>query len=63
MVELELNRLVESWVAGQEAEDGTPEHERNWWAISQVMDGLLRAKQIGSGFSFSLPISAIFPTE
>jgi hypothetical protein len=44
MVELELNRLVESWVAGQEAEDGTPEHERNWWAISQVMDWTLEGK-------------------
>ena len=41
MSELELNRVVESWVAGHECENGTPEHERNWWAVSQVMDWAL----------------------
>ena len=41
MDELELNRVVDAWVAGHEAEDGTPQHERNWWAVSQVMDWAL----------------------
>lgn len=41
MNELELNRVVEAWIAGHETESGTPEHERNWWAVSQVMDWAL----------------------
>jgi hypothetical protein len=41
MDELELNRVVDAWVAGSEAENGTPEHERNWWAVSQVIDWAL----------------------
>ena len=41
MDERKLNRLVEAWIGGHESEDGTPEHERNWWAISQVMDWAL----------------------
>lgn len=44
MDELELNRVVEAWVAGCQAEDGTPEHERNWWAVSQVMDWALEGE-------------------
>src|SRR5687768_2537237 len=41
MDEGELNHLVEAWIAGHESEDGTSEQERNWWAISQVMDWAL----------------------
>lgn len=41
MDELELNRVVDAWIAGHEAEDGTPERQRNWWAVSQVMDWVL----------------------
>ena len=41
MDEPELNRVVDAWIAGHEAENGTPEYERNWWAISQVMDWAL----------------------
>ncbi len=41
MDELELNRVVDAWVAAQEAEDGTLDHEGNWWAVSQVMDWAL----------------------
>ena len=38
MDQLELDRVVDAWIAGHQAEGGTPEHERNWWAVSQVMD-------------------------
>lgn len=38
MNDAELNRIVDAWVAGQEAEEGTPERERNYWAIDQVWD-------------------------
>lgn len=38
MNETELNRIADAWIAAQEAEDGTPEHKANWWAVSQVMD-------------------------
>ena len=41
MDELELNRVVDAWIAGHEAEDVTPECQRNWWAVSQVMDWVL----------------------
>ena len=34
----ELNRVVDAWIAGHETEDGTPEHARNWWAVSQVIN-------------------------
>lgn len=38
MDETELNRIVDAWIAGQEAEDGTSEYEAHWWATNQVMD-------------------------
>ncbi len=38
MDDRELDRIVTAWIAGQEAEEGTPEYKNNWWAISQVMD-------------------------
>ena len=44
MDEPELNRVVEAWIAGHEAENGTPEHERNWWAVSAVMDWALNGE-------------------
>ena len=44
MGEIELNRIVDAWVAGQEAEGATPEHEANWWAVSQVMDWALEGE-------------------
>lgn len=44
MDEHELNKIVGSWIAGQEAEHGAPEHDSNWWAISQVMDWSLEGE-------------------
>ena len=41
MDELELNRVVDAWIARFEAEKNTPEHERNFWAVGQVMDWAL----------------------
>jgi hypothetical protein len=41
MDELELNRVVDAWIVGHEAERGTPEYERHWWAASLVMDWAL----------------------
>lgn len=38
MTESELNKLVDAWIAGNEAEGRVSEHSENWWAISQVMD-------------------------
>jgi hypothetical protein len=33
----ELQEVVDAWVAAQEAGGGTPEYERNWWAIEKVL--------------------------
>ncbi|HEV2802918.1 MAG TPA: hypothetical protein VGW12_20805 [Pyrinomonadaceae bacterium] len=38
MNEAELQKLVDAWIAATEAERGSPEHERNWWAISEVIN-------------------------
>ena len=38
MNETELNRIVNAWIAAEEAELRSPERESNWWAIQQVMD-------------------------
>lgn len=38
MDETYLNRIVDAWIAGQNAEEGSSEREANWWAISEVMD-------------------------
>ena len=38
MNDLELNRIVDAWIAGQDADQGTTTYESNWWASSQVMD-------------------------
>lgn len=44
MDEIELNRIVDAWIAGQEAEDGTPECGANGWATTQVMDWVLEGE-------------------
>lgn len=44
MKELELNRVVDAWIEAHEAEQGTSDHERNWWAVSQVMDWSLNGE-------------------
>jgi hypothetical protein len=44
MDDLELNRIVDAWIAGEDVEHGAPEHQRNWWAISQVMDWSLEGE-------------------
>ena len=38
MDETELNKIVNAWIAAQDAEQGSAEHESNWWAISKVSD-------------------------
>lgn len=44
MDELELNSIVDAWIAGEDVEHGTPVHQSNWWAISQVMDWALEGE-------------------
>ena len=44
MNEREMNRIVDAWIAGQDAEDATPADEANWWAFSQVMDWVLKGE-------------------
>lgn len=34
----ELEKIVTAWIAAEQAERGSPEHEANWWAVSEVMD-------------------------
>jgi len=38
---MDLDQIVDAWVAAQIADDGSPEQESNWWAIEQVMDWAL----------------------
>jgi hypothetical protein len=38
MDEADLNQLVNAWIIADGAHSGSPEHESNWWAISQVID-------------------------
>lgn len=38
MDEMELNKIVDAWIASESAEDGSPERESNWWAIEKVND-------------------------
>ena len=35
---MELNEILNAWIAAEEAEEGSPLHESNWWAVSQVID-------------------------
>jgi hypothetical protein len=34
----DLDKIADAWVAGEEAESGTPERDSDWWAIEKVMD-------------------------
>ena len=38
---MDLDQIVDAWVAAHIADDGSPEQESNWWAIEQVMDWAL----------------------
>lgn len=38
MDEIDLTKIVDAWIAGEEAGDGTPRYKENWWAIEQVLD-------------------------
>lgn len=35
---MELHDIVNAWIAGENAAEGSPEREANWWAIEQVME-------------------------
>lgn len=37
MNDVKLNKLVDAWVAGHEAERGGPEFRSKWWATSRVI--------------------------
>jgi len=39
---MEVNKLVDAWIAAENAEAGTPEHESNFWAIEQVLNWSLK---------------------
>jgi hypothetical protein len=34
----ELNKIADAWITGSEAESGTHEYNRNWWALERVMN-------------------------
>ncbi|MDX6694467.1 MAG: hypothetical protein QOF02_2070 [Blastocatellia bacterium] len=38
MIDSELQKVVEAWVACQAAVEGSPEYQSNWWAIEKVID-------------------------
>jgi|ERR1700741_2337720 len=38
MDETELDKIVTAWIAAEQAKPGSPEHETNWWAVSEVID-------------------------
>lgn len=38
---MDLDKIVDAWIAATNAADGSPEYESNWWAIEQVMDWAL----------------------
>jgi hypothetical protein len=35
---MDLNEIVDAWIAYQDADDRSPDRESNWWAIEQVFD-------------------------
>ena len=41
MDEVELDRIITAWIVAQQAKQGSPEHETNWWAVSEVIDWTL----------------------
>ena len=38
MEEMDLNKIVNAWIASESAEDGSPDRESNFWAIEHVSD-------------------------
>ncbi|HET6979002.1 MAG TPA: hypothetical protein VFI24_21900 [Pyrinomonadaceae bacterium] len=40
----ELNKIVDAWIAAEQAQQGSPEHETNWWAVSEVLDWTLEGE-------------------
>ena len=36
MDETNLDQIVNAWIAAEEAECGSPEHEANWWAFEEL---------------------------
>ena len=38
MDDIELEQIVDAWIAGENAEHNSPEYQRNWWAIERVLD-------------------------
>ena len=41
MDEVELDRIITAWIVAQQAKQGSPEYETNWWAVSEVIDWTL----------------------
>jgi hypothetical protein len=41
MDETELTRIVDAWIAGENADERSHERESHWWAIELVMDWAL----------------------
>ena len=44
MNEAELDKIVTAWIAGQQAEPGSPEYETNWWAFEEVLEWALEGE-------------------
>ena len=44
MNDAELNELVTAWIAVEQSERGSPEHEANWWAVEQILDWMLEGE-------------------
>jgi hypothetical protein len=38
---MDLDEIVDAWVAAHNAEDRSAEYKSNWWAVEQVMDWAL----------------------
>ena len=41
MNKAELDKIVTAWIAAEQAKRGSPEHDTNWWAVSEVLDWAL----------------------
>ncbi|MGI9107634.1 MAG: DUF6869 domain-containing protein [Pyrinomonadaceae bacterium] len=41
MNEVELQKIVDAWIAAEDAEEGADIHGSKWWAVSQVLDWAL----------------------
>jgi hypothetical protein len=44
MNEAELDEIVTAWIAAEQATSGSPDHKRNWWAVSAVMNWALEGE-------------------